>query len=137
MTLTKIFNGKILTPHRIIQGGCIIIENGIILEVSERNIEVTEATEIDAHGKYIAPGFIDLTIHGGGGCDFMDGSEEAFLTIDETHARYGTTSMVPTTLTSEKEDLLKTLDLYETANKNNKIDFLMYFILQFVTNSQF
>jgi len=120
MTLTKIFNGKILTPHRIIQGGCIIIENGIILEVSERNIEVTEAIEIDAHGKYIAPGFIDLHIHGGGGCDFMDGTEKAFLTIAETHARYGTTSMVPTTLTSEKEDLLKTLDLYEIANKNNK-----------------
>ncbi|WP_254562433.1 N-acetylglucosamine-6-phosphate deacetylase [Dyadobacter diqingensis] len=119
MTLTKIFNGKILTPHRIISGGCVIIENGIIREVSEKNIEVPGATEIDAHGKYIAPGFIDLHIHGGGGADFMDGTEEAFLTIAEIHARYGTTAMVPTTLTSEKEDLLKTLDLYEIANKNN------------------
>ncbi|MCF0056913.1 N-acetylglucosamine-6-phosphate deacetylase [Dyadobacter sp. CY356] len=120
MTINKIFNGKILTPHRIIHGGCVIIENGIIREVSEKNIEVSEAIEIDAHGKYIAPGFIDLHIHGGGGSDFMDGTEEAFLTIAETHARYGTTSMVPTTLTSEKEDLLKTLDLYEIAKKNNK-----------------
>jgi N-acetylglucosamine-6-phosphate deacetylase len=120
MTLTKIFNGKILTPHRIIQNGCVIIENGIIREVSERNIEIPDVIEIDAHGKYIAPGFIDLHIHGGGGSDFMDDTEEAFLTIAETHARYGTTSMVPTTLTSEKDDLLKTLDLYETANKNNK-----------------
>jgi N-acetylglucosamine-6-phosphate deacetylase len=119
MTLTKIFNGKILTPHRIISGGCVIIENGIIREVSEKNIEIAGATEIDARGKYIAPGFIDLHIHGGGGADFMDGTEEAFLTIAEIHARYGTTAMVPTTLTSEKEDLLKTLDLYETANKNN------------------
>lgn len=120
MTFTKIFNGKILTPHRIIQGGCVIIENGIIREVSEKNIEINDALEIDAHGKYIAPGFVDLHIHGGGGADFMDGTEEAFLIIAETHARYGTTSMVPTTLTSEKEDLLKTLDLYEIANKNNK-----------------
>ncbi|MCF2445686.1 N-acetylglucosamine-6-phosphate deacetylase [Dyadobacter sp. CY345] len=119
MTLTKIFNGKILTPHREINGGCVIIENGKILEVSEKNIEVSDAFEIDADGKYIAPGFIDLHIHGGGGADFMDGTEEAFLTIAATHARYGTTSMVPTTLTSEKKDLLKTLDLYEVANKNN------------------
>lgn len=119
MTFTKIFNGKILTPHRIIRDGCVIIENGIIREVSEKNIEVSDAIQIDAHGKYIAPGFIDLHIHGGGGADFMDGTEEAFLTIAETHAKYGTTSMVPTTLTSEKEDLLKTLDLYEIANKNN------------------
>ncbi|MBE9466569.1 N-acetylglucosamine-6-phosphate deacetylase [Dyadobacter subterraneus] len=120
MTFTKIFNGKILTPHRIIDNGCVIIENGIIREVSEKNIEINDTIEIDAHGKYIAPGFIDLHIHGGGGADFMDGTEEAFLTIAKTHAKYGTTSMVPTTLTSEKEDLLKTLDLYEIANKNNK-----------------
>lgn len=120
MTLTKIFNGKILTPHRVINGGCVIIEKGKILEVSEKNIEIPDTFEIDADGKYITPGFIDLHIHGGGGADFMDGTEEAFLTIAETHARYGTTAMVPTTLTSEKEDLLKTLDLYEIANKNNK-----------------
>jgi len=120
MSLTKIFNGKILTPHRVISGGCLILEEGKILEVSEKNIEVSNALEIDAAGKYIAPGFIDLHIHGGGGSDFMDGTEEAFLTIAETHVKYGTTAMVPTTLTSEKKDLLKTLDLYETANKSNK-----------------
>ena len=120
MTLIKIFNGKILTPHRIIDGGSIIVESGKILEVSEKNVEIADSFEIDANGKYIAPGFVDLHIHGGGGSDFMDGTEEAFLTIAETHAQYGTTAMVPTTLTSEKEDLLKTLDLYEVANKNNK-----------------
>ena len=50
----------------------------------------------------------------------MDGTEEAFLRIAEIHAQHGTTSMVPTTLTSEKSDLLKTLDMYEQANKNHK-----------------
>jgi N-acetylglucosamine-6-phosphate deacetylase len=51
----------------------------------------------------------------------MDGSVEAFLKIAETHARYGTTAMLPTTLTSEKEDLLKTLELYEEANTENTL----------------
>jgi len=115
----KIFNGSIITPFRIIRNGTVIIQDGRISEVTEKNIEVTDAIEIDAKGNYIAPGFIDLHIHGGGGYDFMDGTEEAFLKIAELHAQYGTTSMVPTTLTSEKEDLLKTLDIYETANKNN------------------
>ncbi|MBD0299828.1 MAG: N-acetylglucosamine-6-phosphate deacetylase, partial [Nitrososphaera sp.] len=68
---------------------------------------------------YISPGFIDIHVHGGGGHDLMDGSEEAFLKIAETHAQYGTTAMFPTTLTSEKEDLLHTLQLYEQANKKN------------------
>ena len=117
--IIKIVNGSIITPFRIIRNGTVIIQDGRISEVTEKNIEVTDAMEIDAKGNYIAPGFIDLHIHGGGGYDFMDGTEEAFLKIAELHAQYGTTSMVPTTLTSEKEDLLKTLDIYETANKNN------------------
>jgi len=60
-----------------------------------------------------------MHVHGGGGYDFMDGTEEAFLKIAETHARYGTTAMCPTTLTSEKEGLLQTLESYEQANKKN------------------
>ena len=49
----------------------------------------------------------------------MDGSETAFLKIAETHARYGTTAMLPTTLTSSKEELLQTLAIYETAKEKN------------------
>lgn len=115
----KITNGNIITPFRYIRNGTVVIENGVILGVHEGDIDFPDATVVDAGGNYIAPGFIDLHIHGGGGHDFMDGSEEAFLRIAETHAQYGTTAMVPTTLTSEKEDLLETLDLYEKANANN------------------
>lgn len=115
----KIVNGKILTPYRIIPNGSVLITGGIITAVSEGNIDVSDAIEIDAKGNYIAPGFIDIHVHGGGGHDFMDGSENAFLKAAETHARYGTTSMSPTTLTSEKEDLMKTLELYETADRKN------------------
>lgn len=115
----KIFNGKILTPYRMIPQGTVLITDGIITEVKEGNIDVSDAIEIDAKGNYIAPGFIDIHVHGGGGHDFMDGSETAFLKAAETHARYGTTSMSPTTLTSEKKDLLKTLELYEKADKKN------------------
>lgn len=115
----KIFNGNILTPYRIIRGGTVLVTEGIITEIKEGNIDVSDAIEIDAMGNYISPGFIDIHVHGGGGHDFMDGSETAFLKAAETHARYGTTSMTPTTLTSEKKNLLETLELYEVAHKNN------------------
>ncbi len=49
----------------------------------------------------------------------MDNTVEAFLAIANTHARYGTTAMLPTTLTSSKEDLLETLRVYELADKEN------------------
>ena len=116
----KIVNGKILTPNRLIENGCVVIHDGIIEGVHTSDIEVSDTEIIDAKGLYIAPGFIDLHVHGGGGSDFMDGTVEAFHQIAETHAKYGTTSMVPTTLTSEKEDLLKTLDIYETAHRSNQ-----------------
>jgi N-acetylglucosamine-6-phosphate deacetylase len=49
----------------------------------------------------------------------MDGTENAFLQIAQTHARYGTTALVPTTLTSSREELFNTLSVYERANRRN------------------
>ncbi len=83
----KIFNGHILTPYRVIRKGTVVVCGGKILEVAEGNIDVPDAEEIDAKGNFIAPGFIDMHVHGGGGHDFMDGSENAFLKIAETHAQ--------------------------------------------------
>lgn len=119
-SIIKIFNGKIITPFRIIPQGTVIIQDGKIAEVTEGNIEVRDAVEIDAQGKYISPGFIDIHVHGGGGYDFMDGTVEAFLKVAELHAKYGTTSMLPTTLTSEVEELYVTLDNYKKAKEQNK-----------------
>jgi N-acetylglucosamine-6-phosphate deacetylase len=115
----KIINGRVITPYRVINGGTVLVSGNKIKAVSECDIDAPDATVIDAAGKYVSSGFIDIHVHGGGGHDFMDGSEEAFLEIARTHARYGTTSMVPTTLTAEKADLLKTLDLYTLADAKN------------------
>jgi N-acetylglucosamine-6-phosphate deacetylase len=118
-TTIKIFNGKIITPEKIIEGGSVVTTGGTITSISENNIESGNAVEINAQGNYISPGFIDIHVHGGGGCDFMDGNQAAFLKIAETHARYGTTAMLPTTLTSTKAEILHILDVYEEANRNN------------------
>lgn len=115
----KIFNAKVITPFRIIPQGSVLISDGVIAAVSEGNIVAADALEINARGKFVAPGFIDIHVHGGGGHDFMDGNETAFLKIAETHVRYGTTAMLPTTLTSEREGLFETLSIYEEANKKN------------------
>jgi N-acetylglucosamine-6-phosphate deacetylase len=115
----KICNGKIITPAKIINGGTVLVSNDIITVVSEGDLDAPDAIVIDAGGKYVSPGFIDIHIHGGGGHDFMDNTVEAFLGIAEIHAKYGTTAMFPTTLTSSKEDLLETLRVYELADKQN------------------
>lgn len=117
--MIKIFNGNIITPYKIIEKGTVLISEGKILEVAEGDLDVPGATGFDANDQYISPGFIDIHVHGGGGHDFMDNNEASFLAIAETHAKFGTTSMLPTTLTCDKETLLKTFECYDSANKVN------------------
>jgi len=116
----KITNGTLLTPYRLLPKGTLVVEKGMITAVLEAGSETPDLPEIDAQGQYVSPGFIELHVHGGGGHDFMDGSVEAFLEIAKTHARFGTTAMVPTTLTSSQESLFRTLELYEEANLANQ-----------------
>jgi N-acetylglucosamine-6-phosphate deacetylase len=115
----KIFNGQVITPYRTIKNGTIIAVDGIIIEVREGNLDVPGAEEIDAKGRYVAPGFVDLHVHGGGDHDFLDGDVNAFLRAAETHARHGTTSMYPTALSGDVDTLLENLDIYEEANRQN------------------
>ncbi|HTE02196.1 MAG TPA: N-acetylglucosamine-6-phosphate deacetylase [Mucilaginibacter sp.] len=115
----KIFNGRIVTPKEILKGGSILVTDGKITGISQANIDAPDAVEIDARGKYVSPGFVDIHVHGGGGHDFMDNTLEAFLAIAQLHARHGTTAMLPTTLSCEKADLLETLRVYDEAVKAN------------------
>lgn len=117
----KIFNGNVITPYRIIRNGTVVSVDGKITEVREGNVEVPGATEIDAKGQYVAPGFIDIHVHGGGDHDFLDGDVKAYLGAAETHARHGTTTMYPTAVSGDVDTLLKNLDLYEEADAQNKL----------------
>ncbi len=119
MEQLKIYNGQIITPQGIIKGGTILADQGKITSIVGGNTDIAATVEIDAGGKFVSPGFIDIHVHGGGGHDFMDNTVDAFLAIANTHAKYGTTAMLPTTLTGSKEELLETLKIYEVANKEN------------------
>lgn len=119
MKRIKITNGKLITPFRIVENGTLLIENGKIVGTGEGEMSFPGAEEIDAAGNYVSPGFIDMHTHGGGGYDFMDGTPEAFREAARTHVRFGTTALVPTTLTAEKEDLLQLLESYKQVKNEN------------------
>src|SRR5215467_2637108 len=69
------------------------------------NEEPRKPKDAEAVDGLIAPGFIDMHVHGGDGADFMDGSDEAAARIATFHARNGTTAMAATTLSASKHDL--------------------------------
>ena len=118
---TIIKNARIIAPGGKIILGSLKCEEGKIVSISQEELLPSEKdTIIDGKGSYLSPGFIDVHTHGAGGHDFMDGTVEAFLKIAEMHAKHGTTSLLPTTLTSTNEELYSTFDIYKKAKVENK-----------------
>lgn len=110
----------IILPGRISEKGYVVCEDGIITQIGQGYFPATERDEvINAGGLYVSPGFIDMHTHGAGGYDFMDGTVEAYLGAAKMHAKHGTTSLLPTTLTSTNEELLKTFSIYKEAKAKN------------------
>jgi N-acetylglucosamine-6-phosphate deacetylase len=112
-----LIGGTVLTPLRIIHPGVVVVEGDRIATVSDiKNFRgKAEFREIDVSGLYVAPGFIDIHVHGGGGHDVMEGSLEALAAIAQAHAEGGTTSWLATTLTAPIDEIEKALQAIEKA----------------------
>lgn len=114
-----LINGTTITPYRVLPSSGLLIEGSKIKDLFPMDSfhPHSGAKILDVKGAYIAPGFIDMHLHGGGGADVMDGTPEAFAAITEAHAKGGTTSIVPTTLTSSMRDLKRAIAAFEEAGK--------------------
>ncbi|MBU3853720.1 MAG: N-acetylglucosamine-6-phosphate deacetylase [Candidatus Paraprevotella stercoravium] len=112
--LTQIINAKILTPQGWLKDGSVIIRDNKILEVTNCDLAVIGADVIDAKGMYVVPGGVEMHVHGGGGRDFMEGTEDAFREAVAAHAKHGMTSIFPTLSSSTVPMIEKAV---ETCNK--------------------
>jgi N-acetylglucosamine-6-phosphate deacetylase len=97
---------RAFTPFEEISEAVVVIQGSKIAAVGTRGrVDLPRnAREIDAAGRIVVPGFVDVHIHGAGGHDVMEGTRESLEIITATVAAHGTTSLVATTVTaSEKE----------------------------------
>ncbi len=89
-----------------------------IVEVGE-NISCPDAEIIDGEGKYLSAGFIDLHVHGGGGFSAM-GTKDDILNMAKAHAKYGTTSILPTALAAPLSQLSGVCENTRLAMSENR-----------------
>jgi hypothetical protein len=96
-----VLQGCVLTPDGWLRGG---------VEFSRRIDRVfgQRCAGPAAGEDIVLPGFIDLHVHGGGGADTMDGGD-AIERIARLHARHGTTALLATTVTADREALRRAL----------------------------
>lgn len=128
------YNAQVISPLSI-NPGQVLVEDGIIKQVDlnpspegrpflpakvspEANLDKLTPEDredlelIDCKGLYLSPGFIESHVHGGGGYDFMDGDIASIEGACLAHLAHGTTSIVPTTITSTRESMMDTLRLF-------------------------
>src|SRR5881392_70823 len=92
-------NARLIFSDGIREGLEIVTQQGKIAEIRQQtNAPANDIANLD--GNYLAPGFVDLHVHGAVGCDAMEASEEAFRAICGFQASGGTTSLVLTTATA-------------------------------------
>lgn len=108
-----LFRGRVLLPEGELPQGALLSERGIIRSVGPAEEVLRQAPPgtpvVEAGDGFLAPGYIDLHVHGGAGADYMDGTREAFATVLRCHVRHGTTRIVPTTTVARHEQILEVL----------------------------
>ncbi|MGF7398338.1 N-acetylglucosamine-6-phosphate deacetylase [Thermoanaerobacterium thermosaccharolyticum] len=104
-------NGEIYTKDKILYDCDLLITNSIISEVG-KNININNKSNIqiiNAHGKKVLPGFIDIHTHGAIGYDTMDANYESLNNISMYLASHGITSFCATTMTEDIQHIIDAL----------------------------
>ena len=99
-------NARVIFPDTIREDFAVTVRGGKIVEIGA---SLGANDSVDLHRNFLAPGFVDLHVHGGNGHDAMEANTEAFRVICDYHASGGTTSLLLTTATAPFRDILLAL----------------------------
>lgn len=117
--MKAIVNGKLILKDRIVEGKALLYTD-VIEGIVDADKVPADAEIIDAAGKYVAPGLIDLHIHGYLGKDVCDGSVESMKTICEGIVKNGVTGFLPTTMTVSMDVIIKALETCRSLMEESK-----------------
>ncbi len=112
--------GAVYTSRMRLDGGSLVISGRYIRDVlaaSEAPLPGDDAEVIDVSGHIVAPGFIDIHVHGGGGADTSERDREAIVRMSRAHVRFGTTLMLPTIYPGPWKEMIGAINAVEAAMK--------------------
>ena len=114
--------GRLLTPTDAVEHPLVLVDQGRVLEISARSERQAPAgiPVSDFGDGVMAPGYIDLHIHGSAGYDVMDDSAEALPAIERLLAQHGVTSYFPTTVSAPMDATLRALERLADAIENSE-----------------
>ncbi len=105
-----IINGKLVLPDTVVEGKALLFDDTIAEIADASAVDTGKYEVIDAAGLYVAPGLLDMHIHGYAGEDTSDAKEDGLLKMCQALAENGVTSWCPTTMTVSKEEILAAFD---------------------------
>lgn len=114
-----IINGKVLLPDGEYDGLAVIFDEKIEKIAQIKDIDLSLYEVIDANGKYVAPGLVDMHCHGYLGFDVSDGDAEGIRKMAEGIIENGVTAWCPTTMTVSKEEIEKAFDAVRSIKNSN------------------
>ncbi len=117
--MKAIINGKIILKDRIVEN-CALLYSNVIEGVLPVEQIPADIETIDAKGGYVAPGLIDIHIHGYLGKDVCDGKEESIRTISKGLLANGVTGYLPTTMTEDMKVIRKALEVCRDLKEESK-----------------
>lgn len=117
--MKAIINGKIILKDRIVEGSALLYSD-VIEGIVPLGSVPEDAEIIDAKGGYVAPGLIDMHIHGYLGKDVCDGEEESIRTISKGLLANGVTGYLPTTMTVDMKVIKKALEVCRNLKEESK-----------------
>lgn len=115
-----IINGKIILPNEVAENMAILFDDRIRKIVPMGEVELSEYEVIDAQGNYVAPGLVDIHIHGYLGEDVSDGNVDGIKKMAQGLVENGVTSWCPTTMTVSMEEINKAFDCVRQVKNSSE-----------------
>lgn len=102
---------RLFTPLEVIEQPLVLVDDGVIVEVASRTARSAPlgCRVVDFGDGILAPGFIDIHIHGAAGHDVMESDPEALPAVERLLAAHGVSSYFPTTVTAPTDKTLAAL----------------------------